>query len=140
MAASRKLTRQAAFQALFESDFRDHEPITNFERIAKEAGGNVDVEFGSDLITSVTKNLKVIDKKILEAAPDWPIDQVAKVDKAALRLGIGELFHAPKSNKQTPTNIIINEAVELAKRFGNDSSRRFVNGVLGTLSRKYNKK
>ena len=70
----------------------------------------------------------VIDKKIQAAAPEWPINKIAKIDLAILRLAVGELF-----DKKEPPKVIIDEAVELAKEFGNEKSPGFINGVLGTI-------
>lgn len=75
-----------------------------------------------------SKPQRAIDKKISDAAPEWPISKVAKIDLAILRLAVGELLV-----KKEPPKVIIDEAVELGKEFGNDNSPKFINGVLGTI-------
>lgn len=80
-------------------------------------------------IDSILEKIPDIDQKIEKAAPEWPIAKIAKIDTAILRLAVYELLY----KKQEPMKVIIDEAVELAKEFGNDQSAKFVNGVLGTL-------
>ena len=84
------------------------------------------------LVTGVLKEQKAIDEKIQPIAPDWPIEQIARVDRNILRLGMYELLH---QSEIVPPKVAINEAVELAKAFGSDNSSKFVNGVLGTAYR-----
>ncbi|MBI4091372.1 transcription antitermination factor NusB [candidate division WWE3 bacterium] len=93
-----------------------------------------DKELADIIIEGVKNNINVIDKIVTEAAPEWPLDKVPKVDLVALRIAIFELTIA----KNTPPKVAINEAIELAKEFGNDSSGKFVNGVLGTVVKDYN--
>ncbi len=133
---NRHLTRQAIFQALFEADFRGNEAIIKFTRIVEELDGDLDFEFGRQVIEAIDEHVFELDAKILEAAPDWPIEKVSRVDKVVLRFSIAELLFA-KEIEPTPPRVIINEAVEIAKRFGSDNSYKFVNGVLGTIYRKY---
>jgi N utilization substance protein B len=90
-----------------------------------------EAEFIKDLAEGTLKNEKKIDAMIVPAAPEWPIDQIAKMDKAILRMSIYELL----IKKDVPPKVAINEAVELAKEFGGDNSSKFVNGVLGTIFR-----
>jgi len=132
---NRHLTRQAVFQALFEADFRHNNAEENFKRVTSEVHGDLDERFGKTLLHVIYEHKSEIDAKILEAAPDWPIEKVAKVDKSVLRLAIAELLYKP--NKDVPVRVAINEAIELAKKFGSESSKSFVNGVLGTIYRKY---
>lgn len=82
-----------------------------------------------DKIDPILTHIQDIDQKIEKAAPDWPIEKIAKIDAAILRLSIYELTVL----KDAPVKVIIDEAVELAKEFGNDQSAKFVNGVLGTI-------
>ena len=131
---NRHLTRQAAFQALFEADFRGNDASQNFERIAGRVPDAIDMVFGATLLRVVTTHGANIDAALLEAAPDWPIEKVARVDKAILRIAIAELLY-PEEIADVPSKVAINEAVELAKKFGSDSSSRFINGVLGTVYR-----
>lgn len=90
----------------------------------------------AELASSVIKNLSLIDKAIVTCAPEWPIEQINRVDLAVLRLAVYELTVARKE----PPKVIIDEAVELAKEFGGESSPGFVNGVLGTVLKKWTKK
>ena len=85
------------------------------------------------MVNGVIKNLAKIDQIIAQAAPEWPIDQIAIVDRNVLRLGIFELLFG--DYKEVPPKVAINEAIELAKSFGGESSGKFVNGVLGTIYR-----
>lgn len=80
-------------------------------------------------ISAIANELKPIDKEIGEAAPEWPVDHIAKIDLAILRLAAYELT----VERKEPPKVIIDEAVELAKKFGNENSPKFVNGVLGTI-------
>lgn len=98
----------------------------------KEYGsGEKDDEFVLDVIDGVYKNLKKIDSIIQRLAPEWPIDQVTIIDRNILRIGIYELMFSKRDD--VPPKVAINEAIELAKSFGGNSSGKFVNGVLGTL-------
>lgn len=129
---NRHLTRQAAFQALFEADFRGSNPTDSFTRIAADVPEAIDLAFGTTLLKTIHTHLDPIDAALLEAAPDWPIEKVARVDKSILRIAIAELLY-PDEIADVPAKVAINEAVELAKKFGSDSSSRFINGVLGTV-------
>ncbi len=82
-------------------------------------------------LSSLIKDLPAIDQKIQDAAPEWPVDKIAKIDLAILRLAVYELI-----TRKEPEKVIIDEAVELAKEFGNEKSSKFVNGVLGTILKK----
>jgi transcription antitermination protein NusB len=133
--ANRHLLRTVALQSLFEWDFNhgqeNLEEIT--ERMLEEfASGAEDADFAKELIKGVIDNQEEIDRTITETAPEWPLDQITNVDRNVLRLGIYELMFT----KETPPKVAINEAVEMGKRFGGESSGKFVNGVLGTLYKK----
>lgn len=133
--ANRHLSRSVALQSLFEWDFRDIEK-SNLKEITEHnieefAPGAQDTDFIFDLVHGVKKNLKKIDKFIVESAPDWPLDQITNVDRNVLRLGIYELKFADAED--VPPKVAINESIELAKTFGGASSGKFVNGVLGTI-------
>ena len=82
-------------------------------------------------MNGVVKHIEKIDKIIEKAAPEWPINQITIVDRNVLRIGLYELLYADK--KEVPFKVAINEAIELAKAFGGDSSGKFINGVLGTV-------
>lgn len=121
-------------QSLYEWDFNlrkgDLGEITK-RNIHNFAPGLDDPKFIFDLVQGVRDNQTEIDKIIEATASEWPIEQITVVDRNILRLGIFEL----KYGKEVPPKVAINEAVELGKTFGGDSSGKFVNGVLGTLYR-----
>jgi len=130
--ANRHLSRTIAMQSLFEWDFNGQSE--NLEGIVKNhigefSGASDDAGFVFELATGVEKNLAAIDEIIVKHAPEWPIAQIPPVDRNVLRLGVFELMFL----KQVPPKVVINEAVELGKTFGGESSGKFVNGVLGTL-------
>ena len=121
-------------QALFEWDFNNQQEDLKqvVEKLLGEfAGGVEDPEFAVSLAEGVRDNIAEIDKIIVKTAPEWPIDQITVIDRNILRLGIFELQYA----HEVPPKVAINEAVELGKTFGGESSGKFVNGVLGTLYR-----
>ena len=140
--ASRHLSRSIAMQSLYEWDFGGKksdklEPIV--ERNLEEFGpGLEDKEFVWEIINGVVKHLKDIDNIIIKAAPEWPLDQITIVDRNVLRIGIFELLYANK--EEVPPKVAINEAIELAKSFGGESSGKFINGVLGTIYNELEKK
>ncbi len=122
-------------QSLFEWDFNNGQ--NNLEEIVDRvvsefAGDEEDGTFARELVAGVIKNKEKLDAIIVETAPEWPIEQITIIDRNVLRLGIYELQFA----KNTPPKVAINEAVEMGKRFGGESSGKFVNGVLGTLFKK----
>lgn len=124
-------------QSLFEWDFNGGE-ISKIDPIVKRnieqfAPGLEDASFIGFLVGGVLKKRKKIDAIIEKAAPEWPINQIAIVDRNVLRIGLFELLFSNK--KEVPRKVAINEAIELAKTFGGDSSGKFVNGVLGTVFR-----
>ncbi len=136
--ANRHLSRSIVLQTLFEWDFEsgkvsgpvDIRPI--FERnIGEFAPGSNDRPFMDALLKLVLDKRKDLDNLITKAAPDWPLEKIALVDRNVLRIGLAELLFADR--KQVPPKVAINEAIELAKSFGGDTSGRFVNGVLGAV-------
>jgi len=132
--ASRHLSRSIAMQSLYEWDFggkkADLKKIT--EKNVKEFGpGLEDASLVWQIIAGVIEHLFGIDKIIEKAAPEWPISQITIVDRNILRIGLYELLYGNK--EEVPPKVAINEAIELAKSFGGESSGRFVNGVLGTV-------
>lgn len=135
--ANRHLQRSVAMQSLFEWDFQgcrneSTEEITN--RNTREfAPGIEETDFIESLVEGTLKNRKNIDELIEKCAPEWPINQITAVDRNILRLGIYELIYG--KYEEVPPKVAINEAIELAKTFGGESSARFVNGVLGTIYR-----
>lgn len=135
--ANRHLSRSIAMQSLFEWDFYsgaigDIKHIIE-RNIAEFAPGIQDDGFAEKLIHGVLEHQHEIDDIISKAAPEWPIAQIAPVDRNVLRVGLFELLFG--NRVEVPPKVAINEAIELAKSFGGDSSGRFVNGVLGTIYR-----
>jgi N utilization substance protein B len=124
-------------QSLYEWDFRgrDNAHLDEIiEKNIKEFGpGLDDVSFVELLARKTVENQDKIDPIIEKCAPEWPLDQVTIVDRNILRLGIYELLFG--NYEEVPPKVAINEAIELAKSFGGESSGRFVNGVLGTIYR-----
>jgi len=135
--ANRHLLRSIAMQSLYEWDFRgkDEKKIDEIIRHnVKEFGPGVEDEaFVFYLAQGVLKNREKIDQLIEKCAPEWPLEQVTVTDRNVLRLGIFELVFG--NYEEVPPKVAINEAIELAKTYGGDSSGRFVNGVLGTIYR-----
>ncbi len=133
--ASRHLSRSIAMQSLYEWDFggKKSDKLEKIvERNLQEFGpGLEDKEFVWEIINGVVKHLKNIDSIIIKAAPEWPLEQITIVDRNVLRIGIYELLYANK--EEVPPKVAINEAIELAKSFGGESSGKFINGVLGTI-------
>lgn len=135
--ANRHLQRSVAMQSLYEWDFSSYKLGSEMEivkrNIAEFAPGIEETVFSMKLVEGVVKERHTIDKLIEKCAPEWPIDQIASVDRSILRLGIFELLYGDYD--EVPPKVAINEAIELAKSFGSDSSPKFVNGVLGTIYR-----
>ncbi|MDP3724908.1 MAG: transcription antitermination factor NusB [Nanoarchaeota archaeon] len=132
--ATRHLCRGIVLQSLYEWDF--YEKKVDLEKIVERNmqtfGADVDEpQFAWKIVGGVVTNLKEIDKVIERSAPDWPVSQIAIVDRNILRIGIYELFYADK--EEVPHKVAINEAIELAKNFGGQNSSKFINGVLGTI-------
>ncbi len=133
--SNRHLSRSIVLQTLFEWDFgagtRD-KVLPIFERTIQEfAPGTSDRPFMEDLLRQVLEKKKDLDLLIEKAAPEWPIDKISAVDRNILRIGLAELLFADRS--EVPPKVAINEAIELAKNFGGETSSRFVNGVLGAI-------
>ncbi len=133
--ASRHLSRSIVLQSLYEWDFFGKKP-ESLERIVKKnikefGPGLEDETFIWQLINGIVSKRSGLDKIIEKAAPEWPIDQITIVDRNILRLGLYELLYADK--EEVPPKVAMNEAIELAKTFGGESSGKFINGVLGTV-------
>jgi N utilization substance protein B len=133
--ANRHLSRSIAVQSLFEWDFNgchDEALAGIVERNATEfAPGIEETDFASELALGVAKRQDKLDLIIEKAAPEWPLGQIALVDRNVLRVGLYELLFADR--KEVPSRVAINEAIELAKTFGGENSGKFVNGVLGAV-------
>lgn len=135
--ASRHLARSIAMQTLYEVDFRDVAPADApeiLERNFAEFGpGLEEKSFARSIVTHVLERKAELDNLIEKAAPEWPIAQIAIVDRNVLRIGLWELLFGNYS--EVPPKVSINEAIELAKTFGGEKSGKFINGVLGTIYR-----
>ena len=138
MSANRHLGRIIALQTLYEQDFRLECEDKTFN-LADVLKRNIDryndtiddKAFIEELVNGVDSNQATIDAIIQPVAPEWPIKEIARIDRIILRIGVYEL----EFSKTVPPKVAINEAVELAKAFGGDNSSKFVNGVLGTVLR-----
>lgn len=135
--ANRHLSRSIVLQSLYEWDFRgkaESELDRVITRNIEEFGpGMEDVEFIWNLARGIMENLERIDQIIEKTAPEWPLAQINLVDRNVLRIGIYELLFGKRA--EVPPKVAINEAIELGKSFGGESSGKFVNGVLGTIYR-----
>lgn len=132
--ANRHLARSTVLQTLYEWDFDDKKinPEESLKRNATEfATGSENTNFMKELLNGVISKQKDIDNIIVSAAPEWPIDKINLVDRNILRIGLYELLFADRS--QVPPKVAINEAIELAKKFGGETSSKFINGVLGAV-------
>lgn len=142
MASNRHLGRIVALQTLYEQDFRrecgdDNLNLSsvlerNIERYSETIE---DKAFIVALVNGVDKYQAKLDKTLQPIAPEWPLEQIARMDRVVLRIGLYELLH----EKDVPPKVVINEAVELAKAFGSENSSKFINGVLGTALRQKEK-
>jgi len=131
----RRRARGVAIQALYEVDCAGHPAEMVLEtRLQDTPLAPAVAQFASKLVHGVLANQEKMDLLIGRYAPEWPVDQMAIVDRNVLRIAIFELV----IDGDTPVKVAINEAVELAKIYGSDSSARFVNGVLGTLAGRLN--
>jgi len=131
---SRRNARVAALQVLYELTFTAHEPMESLARLASEKALPPEAcDFSSELIQGVLDSKSRLDDFIERFAPAFPIEQMAVLDRTILHLAIFEILFLGT----TPVKVTINEAVELAKAFGSDSSPRLVNGVLGSIVAKH---
>ena len=138
MASNRHLGRIIALQTLYEHEMRTDSGDRDFDvtavlarNIERYQDSLEDVAFIEQLVAGVLAQAEALDAKLQPVAPEWPIDQIARMDRLVLRIGLYEL----ENEADVPPKVVINEAVELAKAFGGDNSSKFVNGVLGTLLR-----
>lgn len=135
--ANRHLSRSVAMQTLYEWDFSGRNPEKLKEiadRNIKEFGAGLENdEFVWQLINGVIEHLSQLDEIISKSAPQWPIEQITIIDRNVLRLGLLELLFSKR--EEVPPKVAINEAIELGKTFGGESSGKFINGVLGTVYR-----
>jgi N utilization substance protein B len=138
MASNRHLGRIVALQTLYEQDFRRECNDSSFvleevltRNIDRYEETIEDKEFITKLVKGVAEKEQELDDTIRPVAPEWPIEQIARMDRVILRIGVYEL----NFDSSVPPKVVINEAVELAKAFGGDNSSKFINGVLGTVLR-----
>lgn len=136
MASNRHLGRVIAFQTLYEEEFRvDASDLKfNLDEVLKrniERYRNMvdDTDFIEKIVKGVDSKKDELDARLQPVAPEWPIDQISRMDRIVLRMGLYEITYLT----DTPVKVVINEAVELAKAFGGDNSSKFINGVLGTI-------
>jgi N utilization substance protein B len=131
-------------QSLYEYDFR--KSSTNIEALVddivlrniNEFRGDVDEDFIWRVVRGSIERWDEASELILEAAPEWPLEQVAKVDTSIIRVSLFEMLY--DTTEDVPPRVSINEAIEIAKTFGGDNAPKFVNGVLGAIYRKYEEK
>lgn len=143
MASNRHLGRILALQTLYEYDFRSDCGDSNLDldevlerNIARYKETVDDHDFVKELVRGVTKTASLLDEVLQPVAPEWPIAQIARMDRLVLRMSLYELL----SLSDVPPKVVINEAVELSKAFGGENSSKFINGVLGTILRKFEDK
>ncbi len=141
---SRHLARIIVLQSLYEWDFRKQKKSTLRKNVERNLAqflvdykseswrkSNDNIQFITSLVMGILAKKKKIDSIIVKVAPEWPLDKIAVIDRNVLRLAIFELIFGKKD--ETPAKVAINEAIELAKMFGSETSGKFVNGVLGTV-------
>ncbi|MBW6441763.1 transcription antitermination factor NusB [Patescibacteria group bacterium] len=132
----RHTSRKLALSSIFSWSFAEPDIERNIEasaEILEEEGVSYDNELTKFIVDGVREHIDEIDRIVEECAPDWPLDKIAKIDLVILRIAIFEVLFG----KKTPVKVAIDEAVEIAKEFGNDTSHKFVNGVMGTVVEKY---
>ncbi len=134
MASYRHIARIAVMQTIFAYEFRGGEPKDILKYNLQEYASKVkDFSFAENLLKGVLQKKQDLIEVIQEEAPEWPIDKIAPVDRAVLEMGAYEILYS----EDVPPIVAINEAVEVAKSFGDTNSPKFVNGVLSTIMHKY---
>ena len=132
---ARTKARGIALQVLYEYDVTGHPPLISLNyRLEEDPLEKKLVEFTTKIVTSILPIISTLDLLIAEHAPEWPMDQLAVIDRNILRIALWEFA----VEKCTPIKVAINEAIELAKMYGSDATPRFVNGVLGSLANRQN--
>lgn len=144
MASNRHLGRIVTLQTLYEREFREScgdtklDPDELLARNIDRYGETLDdTDFVKQLVAGVQNRKEYLDSVLQPLAPEWPFDQISRIDRSILRIGAYELIYQAKA---VPPKVVINEAVELAKGFGGDNSSKFINGVLGSLLRQIDAK
>ncbi len=138
--ATRHLIRTVVLQSLYEWDFYDRKKnITDImERNLLEFAPGIDEpEFAWRILKSVIDHIKDIDNVLTNAAPEWPLDRIAIINRNVLRIGLAELLYSDPN--EVPPKVAINEAIEMAKNYGGPNAVKFINGVLGTIYREIEK-
>ena len=127
----RTRARSLALQVLYEVDVAKHPPADIYKLRLEEMPLSDDLsDFARQIIFGVLPLTQTLDEYIAKYAPEWPLDQIAAIDRNILRMALWEFA----VHRETPIKVAINEAVELAKQYGSDSAPRFINGVLGALA------
>jgi N utilization substance protein B len=128
---TRRRARRVALESLYEIDIANHPPNEVIKRrLDDQPMESAGIEFAYKLLNGVLMYQEGMDSLITRYAPEWPVEQMAVIDRNVLRIAIFEFL----VDTETPVKVAINEAVELAKLYGSDSAPRFINGVLGTLA------
>ena len=128
---TRRRARRVTLESLYEIDVTNHPPNEVIDRrIEDQPMESAGIEFAYKLMNGVLENQENMDVVITRYAPEWPVEQMAVIDRNVLRIAIFEFL----VDTETPVKVAINEAVELAKLYGSDSAPRFINGVLGSLA------
>lgn len=134
MASFRHLARIAVMQTMFAYEFHDGNPAEILAYNLKENGEKLQEEdFAQKTLIGATENIERIRAVIQEFAPEWPIDKIARIDRAILEIGAYELLYA----EDVPPIVAINEAIEIAKQYGDVNAPKFINGVLSGIMQKY---
>ena len=130
MASNRHLARTCVMQTLFAHEFHKQKPSETLKEVLKEFAPKLrNEDFAYDLLEGVLKEYKKITKLITKHAPEWPIDKIANIDRSILEIVIYEIVFA----EDVPPVVAINEAIEIAKHFGDTNSSKFINGVLSSV-------
>lgn len=130
MASYRHLARTCVMQTLFAVEFRGGNPSEILEKVLEEFAPKLtETKFAIDTLNGILDNKEEIVKVIQKYAPEWPIDKIAKVDRVILEIGVYEVMYS----KDVPQVVAINEAVEIAKHFGDNNTPKFINGVLSSV-------
>ena len=136
MASYRHLARTCVMQTIFELEFNGGEPEKILDRVLNEFAPKLtEVDFAKETLKGVLKHQKNIEEIISKHAPQWPIDKIARIDRSILEIGVYEILYS----KEVPDVVSINEAIEIAKHYGDDNSPKFINGVLSSIMNKEKK-
>lgn len=134
MASYRHLARTCVMQTLFASEFKKHDAKKLLKQILEEFAPKLtETDFAYKTLEGVLKNEEEIKKTIQKFAPHWPVEKIARVDRAILEIGVYEIVF----NNEIPPVVAINEAIEIAKHFGDENSPKFINGVLSSVMKEY---